>query len=78
MQTNNHDQNENTPLIASSESFQEEHPTATSITITGHETTNLHSDQSHTPFVWGPFISILFMGLVQPLCFELIFPFVSE
>lgn len=36
------------------------------------------SDIPSTVFSWTPFISILFMSLVQPLCFELIFPFISE
>lgn len=29
------------------------------------------------PFAWKPFISISLMLLVQPVCFELIFPFIS-
>ncbi|KAI5122012.1 hypothetical protein M0805_008004 [Coniferiporia weirii] len=33
---------------------------------------------SPPPFVWKPLIAILFMGVVQPACFELIFPFINQ
>ena len=33
--------------------------------------------RSSKSFAWKPFISISLMLLVQPVCFELIFPFIS-
>ena len=43
------------------------------------ETTPLKTSDSEDgdSFRWKPLVAILFIGVVQPMCFELIFPFIS-
>ncbi|KAH8111331.1 MFS general substrate transporter [Phellopilus nigrolimitatus] len=72
---------ERTPLLSSNDRHQYEANDwqATSRPCsTENSVASSRESERLAPFAWGPLMSILSMALVQPLCFELIFPFINQ
>ncbi|EJD05642.1 MFS general substrate transporter [Fomitiporia mediterranea MF3/22] len=49
-----------------------------SVDFSSDESGEQGRNADHEPFTYGPLFAILFMGVVQPMCFELIFPFINQ